>query len=336
MSSVDTDEPLRARVAQLAGVLGLSPTETSKKLEPLEPLTDASWVPLADVDAALEGFTPRRDPYELRAGILAAYEAARDSRRENWHIMPLPVLKNRLLTLTNGAFHEWDYGWPNLRFLPRAFPDLLTLDPTTPHGAAVYIAAPDLTVRSDTKASGSTLRVSTASTEGRRIREDLWNAVVDYRSGLTYIWDINQRRAAGIDGEAETGTPVFPTISQDEVGAWRRECARKWAQLNGDADNEVIEAWVENPRTRVPQRFVNSWRTDQRDRVAAIIQDFFRSAQLDLPSDAFPPSKPTRTELTARELVRLAAQVMTDTEVDALQLPVGAVLRALYHGGHIR
>lgn len=336
MSSVVTDEPLRARVAQLAGVLGLSPMETSKKLELLEPLTDVSWVPLADVDAALEGFTPRRDPFELRAGIQSAYEAARDSRRENWQVMPLPVLKNRLLASTNGAFHEWDYGWPNLRFLPRAFPDLLALDPTTPHGAAVYIAAPDLTARPDANASGSIVRVSNASTEGRRIREDLWNAVVDYRSGLTYIWDVKQRRAIGIEGEAETGTPVFPTISQDEVGTWRRECARKWAQLNGDADNEAVDAWVENPRTRVPQRFVNSWRTDQRDRVASIIQDFFRSAQLNLPSDAFPASGQTRTELTARELVRLAAQVMTDTEIDGLQLPVGAVLRALHHGGHIR
>ncbi|MGN8552504.1 UNVERIFIED_CONTAM: hypothetical protein OHV15_07965 [Microbacterium sp. SLM126] len=336
MTSADTNEPLRARVAQLAGVLGLSPTETLLKLTPLGPLNDASWVPLPDVDKALEGFTPRRDPAELRASILAAFEAARDARGENWQTMPLPVLKNRLLTLTNGAFHEWDYGWPNLRFLPHSYPDLLSLDDSTPHGAAVYVAAPALREQTDTAAPTSRAHGGAPRTDGRRIREDLWNAIVDYRDGLTYVWDQKLGRAVGVEGEAGAGALVFPTIGADDVRAWRQECARRWAHLNGDADNEAIEGWVENPRTRVPQRFLNSWRSDQRNRVAAIIEGFFESSGLDLPSDAFPPAGPVRTELTARELVRLAAEVMTDTEVDALQLPVGAVLRALQHGGHVR
>lgn len=337
MSSAELVDALRARVSQLAGVLGVPSSDVLRDVAVDENLTELSWLPVDVVDQSLTSHSPRKDPAQLRSIIQAAYQAASESRGD-WQSMPLPVLKNRLLALTGGDFHEWDYGWPNLRFLPRAYPDLLELDASTPHGAALYVASPVVSgVENAHNASSDVHVASPLAGGGRRIREDLWNAVVDYRSGLNYVWDPGRARAVGIEGTDNENRPTFPTIHADDVRAWRAECARKWVSLNGDAVHDSIEAWVDDPRVRVSHRFLETWRADQRERVAARIAEFFESAGVPTPADAFPSaSPPEKPALTARELVRLAAEVMSDSEIDSLQLPVRVVFRALQHGGYAR
>lgn len=336
MSSTGSVEALRARVSQLAGVRGDSPSDVLRDLALGETGSESSWVPVELVDESLKGHSPRKEPGQLRPVIQAAYEAARESR-DDWRSMPLPVLKNRLLALTNGDFHEWDYGWPNLRFLPRAYPDLLELDASTPHGAAAYVASPGAARVDQDESARPDAHVAATRGSGRRIREDLWKAVVDYRSGLKYVWDPSLARAVGVDGDDDDGRPTFPTIEANDVREWRSDCARKWVSLNGNTDRDSIDAWIDDPRVRVSNRFLEAWRADQRERVAARIADFFESVGLGTPADAFPSaSAPTRPELTAREIVRLAAEVMSDSEIDSLQLSVSVVFRALQHGGHIR
>lgn len=333
MTSTDTSDVLRARVSQIAGVLAVPPTAASKLLGLDDDATDASWVPSDVVRNFLTSHSPRKDPAELRGQIHAAFEAARESR-EAWQSMPLPVLKNRLLALTNGTFHEWDFGWPNLRFIPQAYPDLLDLDLSTPHGSAVYIGAPpDEPVE---VIEPTPMAKSASNAVGRRIRQDLWNAIVDYKSGQTYIWDPAIGSAVVAEEAPGAGLLVFPTIDADIVRSWRSDCANRWTQLNGDGDAGAVEAWVDNPRKQVSQRFVESWRSEQKDRVASLIEGFFRKVGLELPSDAFPSSRKTHTELTGRDLMKLAAEVMTDAEVAAIQLPVSVVMRALRQGKYVR
>lgn len=329
-------EALRARVSQLAGVRDVDAGIVLQELSLGDTSTESSWVPLKLVEESLGAHTPRKDPSELRDVIKATFAAARGTR-EDWQSMPLPVLKNRLLALTNGVFHEWDYGWPNLRFLPRAYPDLLELDASNRHGAARYIASPPPSSAEPGVSARPVAQATPRRGDASRIREDLWDAAVDYRSGLTYVWDPVSERAVGVEA-ADAGTRnIFPTIQPEVVREWRAECARKWIALNGDAGRDSVEAWVDNPRTQVSHRFVETWRADQREHVASLITDFFEKSSIELPQDAFSPTRRAeRAGLTAREIVRLSAEVMTDSEIDALQLPLGVVFRSLRHGGHIR
>ena len=334
MSLNPTGADLRARVSQVAGVLGISPADVRAPDKDGETLSPTMWLRGDEVESALTGHVPRKSPDSLRGYIRAAFDAARETR-EDWQAMPLPVLKNRLLTLTNGDFHEWDYGWPNLRFLPRAYPEMLTLDVSTAHGMAVFVESPTLTAARDAEGSSAVATASPAPARGRRIREDLWTAVVDYRSGAAYAWDAVLGRAVEVDGTS-AGSPVFPTINAATVRDWRAQCAAGWLQRNGDGDRAEVEAWVENPRERISHRLFDAWRSDQRERVIALVEEFFDENGLQLPPDAFPDVRPRTSELNARELVRLAAEVMTDSEADSLQLPVGVVIRALRFGKHIQ
>lgn len=336
MSPTESAEALRARVSQLAGVRDEDADVVLQELSLGDTATESSWVPLNLVEESLREHTPRKNPSELRDVLQATFAAARGTR-EDWQSMPLPVLKNRLLALTNGAFHEWDYGWPNLRFLPRAYPDLLELDASNRHGAARYIASPAPSPAEPDVNKRSAPRAAPGRGDASRIREDLWDAAVDYRSGLTYVWDPASERAVGVEATDAGARYVFPTIQPEDVREWRAECARKWIALNGDAGRDSVEAWVDNPRTQVSHRFVETWRADQRSHVASLITDFFEKPGIELPQDAFSPSRRAeRADLAAREIVRLASEVMTDSEIDALQLPLGVIFRALRHGGHIR
>ena len=83
------------------------------------------------VDMALSGRST--DPRDL---ILAAFAAARASGKKDWREMTTPVLKNRLLKLTDGSFDESVHTTNGMRGLVELYPDLLELDRTGPYPVA--------------------------------------------------------------------------------------------------------------------------------------------------------------------------------------------------------
>lgn len=282
----------------------------------------------------------RKEPESLRPTILEAFATAKE-RKSDWRTMRLPVLKNRLLELTRGEFDEKDYGWPNLRFLSEAFPDLLEFSPIDIHGAVSLVGEQDLPTPHvpethsaaaladratlDNEASGGTAPI--AHVDGK-IRPDLWDAVVDYASGDTYVWDTS--KCLALKTAATDTRPRFPTISSDDVHRWRTAAASEWSQRNPDSA-EIADAWVEDPRTPVPSSLRTAWNGFQKSSVLKILDGFFDNHQLERPANVV-ASKDRRSgsgHVDAKHVAMRAIEIMTDDELDSLQLPVRVVLRVL-------
>ena len=168
--------------------------------------------------------------------IMQAFEIAHRSGRPDWRTMTVAVLKNRLLNLTERSFRERDYGARTITEFVRRYPDLLLLDDSSP--------PPKVTLHATT-----TRPAAPPVAEQSRIRPDLWNAMVDYQSGLTYVWD--GLMALPLEVSAATrieGTQVLPTISVDDTDTWRREFLIDHEDLiSGDPSTiEQAQRWAEN------------------------------------------------------------------------------------------
>ncbi|MFK4790856.1 hypothetical protein [Microbacterium sp. ZW T5_56] len=193
-----------------------------------------------DVQRILNTASARRDPESLRAHVVQIV-SERQARGED--SVSLPVLKNQLLNLAGSSFDEADFGWPNLRFLPASYPDLLQLDSSSPHGHAKFLAP--------AKPAAPVTGTEKSPTKRHHIRRDLWDAVIDYRSGETYVWDAHTGRAVTSEAD-EDARPRFPTVSAGDVRDWRKECADGWLRVFGDENPSRVERWVDVPRERVP------------------------------------------------------------------------------------
>ena len=322
----------RARLSQLVRVLG-KPVEEVVALVSIEGVvaTEADWVPAEVVDRILAGYQPRRDPKDLRPVVA---RVIRERVEHGDEYILLPVLKNQLLDLTNRAFHESDYGWPNMKFLPRGFPDLLQLEDTNAHGSA-RILDNAVAIVAAAASEGETGSVFSAIASRLHVRQDLWDAVIDYRSESTYVWDPDSGRAVRSTNPAEDHRRRFPTVTADNVRSWRDECAQDWLVTHPGSARDDVERWVQIPRQLVPQLLIRQWQALQRNKVVGIVEQFFATESLPLPADAFPSSRvPERyfgsdSQLTPRQLLHAAAAVMTDRELEALQLPLAIVVRAL-------
>lgn len=324
MATPSTSAPVRARVSQLARVLGVGVDSVIRQVGSPDVASENDWVEPGNVEKILNTASPRRDPVSLRAHVVQIV-SERQGRGE--HSVSLPVLKNQLLNLAGSSFDEADFGWPNLRFLPASYPDLLRLDSSSPHGHAKFLAP-----------AQPTAPVSDAEeppTKRHHIRRDLWDAVIDYRSGETYVWDAHTGKAATTSEADEDARPRFPTVSAEEVHEWRRECADGWLRVFGDDNRSRVERWVDVPRERVPHTLIRRWQAEQRGKVVGIVRDFFAQEGLPLPDDAFPSELTTQAEpaqlrsLTQREILKASVSVMTDSELSDVQLPLGVLYRTL-------
>lgn len=321
---------LRARVSQLEGVLGKSYREFPGDIVVSDEIpTDLQWLEAEDTARLLEGISPRCDPQELRPFVQAIIDERLAVGQDS---IALPVLKIKLLDKTGGQFNEQDYGWPNLKFLPGGYPDLLELDLTTKHGAAAFVGLPSRAVAVPRRAEGEEGASASVrdATKGRQVRRDLWNAVVDYASGNVYVWDQPVGQAVASDNPNSDHRPVFPTVAPAEVRQWRRECAEDWRQTHAASDRlAAVERWVDSPREHVPASLISLWRQVQRARVVRIVQDFFVEQDLAVPHDAFPLTRPEPSAASQRQLLVRAIDVMSDKELSEVKLPLGVIDRIL-------
>jgi hypothetical protein len=238
--------------------------------------------------------------------------------------MTIAVLKNRLLKLTDRSFREKDYDARTIAEFVRRYPDLLLLDDS--------IIPPKVSLRtSDASAPAPT------GVKPSRIRPDLWQAIVDYQSGLTYFWDgVAARSTEELSAEDAKEQRVLPTLSFEELDVWRREFLDKVEELIRDDPTAMEQArqWID---TRLGTRYLPAslrtpWNQELQRRVIDRLATWFADQGLTAPADLL-QARPAAQDHpvgadTLRQLILRCVRVMTESELRQVNLPPSAVLRA--------
>lgn len=256
----------------------------------------------------------------LEALVRRAFAKARASKADGWRTMTLPVLKNRLLQLTERRFSEQAYGHESMAKLAAALPELLDLD-TGSRPAAVTLR------------EAATVPASAEVRPSPRIRGDLWDAVMNYSAGHRWAWS---GTAAVPEYDAPDGAPLLPTLSADELAQWRAEFAAGHA---GDPGGKDLGPWaLSSGATRqLPPAMRPVWNADVKARVLGRLAEWFAATGIMAPDDAAsgsaadagqgrPVAGPARAG-SLRAFVAGCVAVMTDEELASLVLPAPAVHR---------
>lgn len=257
----------------------------------------------------------------LRELVASAFEAAKKSGRTGWEVMTTGVLKNRILQATAREFDERDYGVISFTAAIRLIPDVVELDETT-HPLRVRLLAPSAPKVVEPAEGENEPAVPTA-----RMRADLWAAALDYTWGGAYVWDGSSAVRVELDEVGEQ--PRLPTISSDDMAAWRQD----FANLHPDRQ---LEDWVQRGRATLalPPDLRLPWNLLVKSKAIALLSDWFENQGLKLPPDMFASSTNKRmladhaeAEELRRFLLRCVA-VMKPSELKAVQIPASVAFRA--------
>lgn len=107
------------------------------------------------------------------------------------------------------------------------------------------------------------------------MREDLWAAIIDYRSSKCYVWDPQLNRAR--EGKPYEGLPILPTLTPNEVGQWRTEFLEQHkSTLHGAALAQALR-WKEQSlnAASLPTALQQRWNRALTRRIRRRLQDFF-------------------------------------------------------------
>ena len=240
--------------------------------------------------------------------------------------MTTAVLKNRLLDLTGRSFTEAQYGASSFMDFVSRFPDLLKVDDSVfPPIVELCGAGAD--------------RISSLGgdhTQGAyHIRSDLWQAVLDYSSGTTYVWDLDRKEARPT--QEFDPSPIIDTVTADLQRQWRQEFLSEVTRTLELTHTEVDQTneWIrlQLGTSRLPTRLIPRWNRFFRDKVHDYLRSWFSESRLEPPDDMVSSanrqsmSSPSETE-DLRELVVSVVRKMTHEELSGLSLPSEAVLRA--------
>lgn len=312
------------RVHELAKTLGLSSAQVLRELEGLgRPAGSASANVDEDVAAVLADRFPGGGPShgpadavvdsDLVPLVIRAFEQARASKPESWRTMTLPVLKNRLLQLTDRRFGETAYGHRSFREVVASLPALLELDEQA-RPATVTLRDP-----SAVPAPQATYRV----------RRDLWDAVMDFSAGHAWAWDGG--RALPAD-DAPAGAPRLPTLTPDELAGWRAE----FAEAHDTSGNGALDGWATSSGAtrQLPPALRPLWNAELKFRVLDRLSSWFPAQGLPVPDDAATtgPAGPADDAGPARAgslrtFVSGCVALMTDDELAGLVIPATAAHR---------
>lgn len=321
-----------ATVGQVAKVLGVSSADLLVQMRRDGHDVRSAYSSLAGevLQNLLSGVEPRRTLDEARDLVKAAFENARLTGREDWQRMSVGVLKNRLLDASNRQFDESDFGAVNMVGFVRLMPDLLSLDASQRQPAAVLTDPQTIGLHLDSEAAPES--ATAARTE--RVRHDLWRAIIDYRSQRNYFWD--SRLGIARTSNDEIVEPRLPTLTLEESQAWRVEFIAGLQGINPEDQGRVAE-WAEREygTAYLPPSLRGPWNGFVRERVVERLHSFFETNGLAVPGDLVgevvrdvrEPSAPDRD--TLRDLIHACVDLMTRSELEALKLDVGLVVRVL-------
>jgi hypothetical protein len=243
------------------------------------------------------------------------------------------VLKNRILTFTSREFDEKQFGADSFREFVERFPDIVSVD------ASVF---PPVVRLIDESAGGHDLgRAAAESEEGprreitarHRVRQDLWQAMLDYSSGREYIWE--HGHAVPVEaGATPDETLILPTISPETLAGWRDAFVSTQAKFVTPRRAQLLEAWKEGEHGSafLPGGLRGQWNAFLKRQVLDTLESWFAEHSLDAPDDLVVTDRSTTSHQDAdqlRSLIRQCLDVMTVEELASIQLPAAAVQRAL-------
>ena len=258
-------------------------------------------------------------PTEPKELVREAFEMARRSGKPDWFRMTTAVLKNRILLLTDGTFKTTTYG-------ARTFSDFLKQV-----GEIIRVHAstfPPVVELVEAAAAAPAHAV-----DSEKIRPDLWNAVMDYSSGRTYIWD--RETLIARPAKPDEGTALrLPTITPGEQKAWRAEFVRAHESKLDEQAKGRLHMWYEKglPSVSLPVVIRLDWNRMQKVQVEERIRKWFQNQQIDPPQGFLETRQivvmgDRRDNDDVRQLVLDCVSAMTARELLDLKIPLGALLR---------
>ncbi len=208
--------------------------------------------------------------------IDAAFTQAAQRQNRPVRGMALAVLNNRLLSLTQRRFDPTHYGAPTIRALMEMLvPDIRVEKGRNDWWITRLDASPPVPAPSDAIAEPSHSLPTDISTQRGRVREDLWEAIVDYTSRIRYVWDFSLGRAR--PEEPGDSLPVFPTLTSKEMDRWREEFIQDHQVDLSGSDLALTLRWREQGlgTHQLPLPLQSRWTKSLSRRVRQRLHHFF-------------------------------------------------------------
>jgi hypothetical protein len=263
--------------------------------------------------------------------IRQSFEAARESEVADWRSMTSAVLKNRILDLTGRGFDESRWGAENFRGFVDQFREIVEVDTSKRPPRVVYLAeTTDPEAQHADVGEGSTI-TRVASGRSKRIRQDLWRAIIDYSSGQIYVWDGEMAVPKADDADA---SPVLPTLDQSELRGWRKDFVDGITSPDDASLGSFLAVWAnsESGTSGLPGPLRQQWIEHLKNQVAQRLLDWFSEESVVPPSDLIEDVRPRRSASANVEALRSyvmdCVRAMNQAELEDLRLPPSAALRA--------
>lgn len=260
---------------------------------------------------------------EAEALVRAAFAAARTRKKTGWEEMRLPVLKNRLLDLTDRQFSEMEYGADDLRQFVAMLSTIVDVIQKEGGGLVVRLRDDQLA----TLGPAAALHPVEDKLKGSRVRQDLWRAVLDYSTGADWCWDLETARAYR-SSERPGGALILPTVRPEDLGSWRRS----FVELNADAlsseEKVRLADWADRGLTTsaLPVRLRGPWNSLLKHHVVNRLREWFTVHEIPAPLDLLvSPTSPNEEAL--RSLVHRWVDKLEFAELLSLPIPMSAVWR---------
>jgi hypothetical protein len=263
--------------------------------------------------------------------IRQAFEAAKSRGVDDWRSMTSAVLKNRILGLTDGEFDEGRWNADNFREFVNQFDDVIEVDANAQPPKIRLLS--ELPPNSDSPSGRTPIpRPRIAAGRSKRIRQDLWRAIVDSK-GETYIWDGDNATKA----VRPTASAVLPSLSEEEFKAWRKDFVRAALEDNQDLKT-FLEGWAESGRgpSALTGPLRQKWAEELKGRVAQRLVDWFSENSIDLPDNFIEEAGQGRRSVTNTEDLRgfliECIRLMNRHELDELRISPATAWRATRKG----
>lgn len=239
--------------------------------------------------------------------------------------MSIPVLKNRLLLLTNRDFREADFGATSFRDFLGKVPSLVKVDDSTSPGSVILLS----------EAGDFSRQELRSNRNSSRIRPDLWQSIIDYSSGLKYYWDASKGIARS--GEPDNDSAALPTLTAADLDRFRAEFIQTIAISKSDA-NPAIDEWRRErlPASKLPVKLRGTWNSFLTRKVEQRLRRWFDDHSIDFPQLPSANVSSAYSDLTVEELrqfVVACVRVMSRKELADLKISPSTALRVLKKDG---
>lgn len=227
----------------------------------------------------------------------------------------IAVLKNRLLDKTNRTFNESQYGASSIADLIKKFPHLISLD--------LSQNPPIVEWKSETVVP------TVAIDEGKRVRNDLWRAVM-YLHDKECEWNEETKSISQASPDSQN---KIPKVDRDKLIAWRKAFSDLQRPSIHDAHElQRLDKWstdLKSVTPNLPKQLQRPWNDYVKKQVAAHIASWFSQNKYD-PSSIWTTddigSRPGHVN-DLRAFIHRCIDAMTESELNDLRLAPGVLLR---------